>query len=95
MAALTKSNGVTRTTGRIPRREAGPVDRLFAWIGAETRLATGLLLAPGMLWMLLFLIVPLALIVYFSFWTQEGSALTPDLTLTATNDSSAQTSTLV
>ncbi|MDF2761565.1 MAG: transporter permease [Thermomicrobiales bacterium] len=34
-----------------------------------------------MLWMLLFLIVPLALIVYFSFWTQEGSALTPDLTL--------------
>jgi putative spermidine/putrescine transport system permease protein len=43
--------------------------------------ATGLLLAPGMLWMLLFLIVPLALIVYFSFWTQEGSALTPDLTL--------------
>jgi putative spermidine/putrescine transport system permease protein len=81
VAALTKSNGVTRTTGRIPRREAGPVDRLFAWIGARPRLATGLLLAPGMLWMLLFLIVPLALIVYFSFWTQEGSALTPDLTL--------------
>ena len=81
VAALTKSNGVTRTTGRIPRREAGPVDRLFAWIGARPRVATGLLLAPGMLWMLLFLIVPLALIVYFSFWTQEGSALTPDLTL--------------
>jgi putative spermidine/putrescine transport system permease protein len=81
VAALTKSNGVTRTTGRIPRREAGPVDRLFAWIGAKPRVATGLLLAPGMLWMLLFLIVPLALIVYFSFWTQEGSALTPDLTL--------------
>jgi putative spermidine/putrescine transport system permease protein len=54
---------------------------LFAWIGARPRVATGLLLAPGMLWMLLFLIVPLALIVYFSFWTQEGSALTPDLTL--------------
>jgi putative spermidine/putrescine transport system permease protein len=54
---------------------------LFAWIGAKPRVATGLLLAPGMLWMLLFLIVPLALIVYFSFWTQEGSALTPDLTL--------------
>jgi putative spermidine/putrescine transport system permease protein len=81
VAALTKSNGVTRTTGRIPRREAGPVDRLFAWISARPRVATGLLLAPGMLWMLLFLIVPLALIVYFSFWTQEGSALTPDLTL--------------
>ena len=57
------------------------VDRLFAWISARPRVATGLLLAPGMLWMLLFLIVPLALIVYFSFWTQEGSALTPDLTL--------------
>jgi putative spermidine/putrescine transport system permease protein len=81
VAALTTSTGVMGTTGRVPRREAGPVDRLFVWIGTRPRVATGLLLAPGMLWMLLFLIVPLALIVYFSFWTQEGSTLTPDLTL--------------
>jgi putative spermidine/putrescine transport system permease protein len=81
VAVLTQPASVASTKGRIPRREAGSIDRLFAWIGARPRLATGLLLAPGMLWMLLFLIVPLALIVYFSFWTQEGSALTPDLTL--------------
>lgn len=54
---------------------------MFAWIVARPRLATGLLLAPGMVWMLFFLIVPLALIFYFSFWTQEGTTLTPDLTL--------------
>ncbi|MGH2614419.1 MAG: ABC transporter permease [Thermomicrobiales bacterium] len=57
------------------------MDRLFAWLVARPRLATALLLAPGLLWMLLFLVVPLALIVYFSFWSQDGSALTPDLTV--------------
>ncbi|MBD1548486.1 ABC transporter permease [Roseibium aggregatum] len=40
-----------------------------------------LLLAPGVIWMVLFLIVPLAMMVYVSFWTQTTFAIKPDLTL--------------
>ncbi len=39
------------------------------------------LLLPGALWMVFFLIVPLAMMVYVSFWTQTTFAITPDLTL--------------
>lgn len=40
-----------------------------------------LLLAPGVIWMVLFLIVPLAMMVYVSFWTQTTFAISSDLTL--------------
>ncbi|WP_212523513.1 ABC transporter permease [Actibacterium sp. MT2.3-13A] len=40
-----------------------------------------LLLAPGVIWMVLFLIVPLVMMVYVSFWTQTTFAIKPDLTL--------------
>jgi len=53
----------------------------LVWIKARPQVGTGLLLAPGLLWMTLFLIAPLALIVYFSFWTQAGTELRHDLTL--------------
>jgi len=66
---------------RVPARQPSALDRLFASIQARPRLSTGLLLAPGMLWMLLFLLIPLALIVYFSFFTQEGTRLLPEYTL--------------
>ena len=39
------------------------------------------LLAPGVIWMVLFLIVPLVMMVYVSFWTQTTFAIKPDLTL--------------
>jgi len=39
------------------------------------------LLAPGVLWMLLFLVVPLGMMVYVSFWTQTTFAIHSDLTL--------------
>lgn len=42
--------------------------------------ATAWLLAPGVFWMLLFLVVPLAMIVYVSFWTQTTFAINPTLT---------------
>lgn len=42
---------------------------------------TYLLLAPGALWMILFLLVPIAMMVYVSFWTQTTFRITPDLTL--------------
>lgn len=40
-----------------------------------------LLLAPGVLWMTLFLVVPLGMMVYVSFWTQTTFAISSDLTL--------------
>ena len=40
-----------------------------------------LLLLPGMVWMVLFLVVPLLMMVYVSFWTQTTFAISPDLTV--------------
>ena len=40
-----------------------------------------LLLAPGVAWMLLFLVLPLAMMVYVSFWTQTTFAVSSDLTV--------------
>jgi len=39
-----------------------------------------LLLAPGVVWMILFLVVPLIMMVYVSFWTQTTFAIKSDLT---------------
>ena len=39
------------------------------------------LAAPGTLWMLLFLIVPLLMMVYVSFWQQKTFTIEPNLTL--------------
>jgi putative spermidine/putrescine transport system permease protein len=41
---------------------------------------TALLLAPGMLWMSLFLLVPILMMVYVSFWTQTTFTVEPTLT---------------
>jgi putative spermidine/putrescine transport system permease protein len=38
------------------------------------------LLAPGVIWMVLFLVVPLLMMVYVSFWTQTTFAISPELT---------------
>ncbi len=40
-----------------------------------------LLLAPGVVWMVVFLIIPLLMMVYVSFWTQTTFAIKPDLTV--------------
>ncbi len=40
-----------------------------------------LLLAPGVFWMLVFLVLPLLMMVYVSFWTQSTFAVSPDLTI--------------
>jgi putative spermidine/putrescine transport system permease protein len=45
------------------------------------RYGTWLLLAPGTLWMLLFLAVPMLMMVYVSFWTQKTFSIEPRLTL--------------
>lgn len=38
------------------------------------------LITPGVIWMLLFLVAPMLMMVYVSFWTQTTFAITPDLT---------------
>ena len=40
-----------------------------------------LLLLPGMVWMLFFLIIPLLMMIYVSFWTQSTFTISPELTL--------------
>ena len=39
-----------------------------------------MLLAPGVLWMALFLVVPMLMMLYVSFWTQKTFTITPVLT---------------
>lgn len=41
---------------------------------------TALLLTPGVLWMALFLVAPMLMMVYVSFWTQKTFTVTPELT---------------
>ena len=50
-------------------------------IGAPQRNRTYALLAPGVIWMTLFLIVPLGMMIYVSFWTQTTFSISSDLTL--------------
>ena len=40
----------------------------------------GWLIAPGVAWLILFLVVPLVSIIVFSFWTSTGHGMTPDPT---------------
>ena len=54
--------------------------------GAKPSRSTGsagayLLIAPAVVWMTLFLVVPMAMIVYVSFWTQTTFKIEPKLTL--------------
>jgi putative spermidine/putrescine transport system permease protein len=44
------------------------------------RRATLFLLAPGIIWMVLFLVVPILMMVYVSFWTQTTFKIQPILT---------------
>jgi putative spermidine/putrescine transport system permease protein len=54
-----------------------------ASIAANFRRRRWLLLAPGVLWMILFLIVPILMMVYVSFWTQKTFVIEPTLTLSS------------
>ncbi len=47
----------------------------------EEGFATGWLIAPATLWLVVFLVVPLASIIVFSFWTLTPQGMVPDLTL--------------
>jgi putative spermidine/putrescine transport system permease protein len=47
----------------------------------KQKTATFRLLAPGVFWMILFLVAPIMMIVYVSFWTQTTFAINSTLTL--------------
>lgn len=47
---------------------------------AKDRRRALLLLSPGVLWMALFMLLPLGMVVYVSFWTQTSFAIEPTLT---------------
>lgn len=47
----------------------------------KQKTATFQLLAPGVLWMILFLVAPIMMIIYVSFWTQTTFAISSTLTL--------------
>ncbi len=49
--------------------------------GRSGALRSCLLIAPSIIWMALFLVLPLAMIVYVSFWTQSTFKIEPKLTL--------------
>lgn len=49
--------------------------------GRSGALRSSLLIAPSIIWMALFLVLPLAMIVYVSFWTQSTFKIEPKLTL--------------
>src|ERR1700719_4657918 len=49
--------------------------------GRSGALRSYLLIAPSVIWMALFLILPLAMIIYVSFWTQSTFKIEPKLTL--------------
>jgi putative spermidine/putrescine transport system permease protein len=50
-------------------------------LAARQKLGTRLLLAPGVIWMLLCLVVPMVMMVYVSFWTQHTFSIDPTPTL--------------
>ena len=49
----------------------------------QKRARAYLLLTPGILWMLLFMVLPMIMVVYVSFWTQTTFAINPTMTLTS------------
>jgi putative spermidine/putrescine transport system permease protein len=54
---------------------------MSAQAATKQKTATFQLLAPGVFWMILFLVAPIMMIVYVSFWTQTTFAINSTLTL--------------
>ena len=68
------------STQSISSATVPPVLTANSPVGRSSRNYTALLLAPGMLWMTLFLLVPILMMVYVSFWTQTTFTVEPTLT---------------
>jgi len=68
----------TQPAAAVPTASAGSSAKRAR---RKARRGTLLLLAPGTIWMLLFLVVPMLMMVYVSFWTQTTFTIEPTLTL--------------
>lgn len=44
----------------------------------ESGFPVGWLITPGLVWLIVFLVIPLASIIVFSFWSSTGHGMTPD-----------------
>ncbi len=66
MTALTSRTALAPSTAAVPK--------------PRRSLATYSLIAPGVAWMVLFLLLPIAMMVYVSFWTQTTFKVEPILT---------------
>ena len=73
----------TQHRGLIGKQPAPPPE--IAEQGKKARreegFPVGWLIAPGVAWLLLFLVIPLGSIIVFSFWTSTGHGMTSDPTL--------------
>jgi putative spermidine/putrescine transport system permease protein len=71
-----------RTGERMSVLSREAIDSVEAPVAAKRsrNLTTYWLIAPGVLWMALFLVVPIVMIVYVSFWTQTTFKIEPILT---------------
>ncbi|MGR3496165.1 ABC transporter permease [Citreimonas sp.] len=68
MATMTSDAPASKQTSPAVAREARDRRRAL------------LLLSPGVLWMVLFMLLPLCMVIYVSFWTQTTFAIEPTLT---------------
>src|SRR6056297_1531899 len=68
---------MTTMTNDVPAKPAASpaVER-----EAKDRRRALLLLSPGVLWMVLFMLLPPGMVIYVSFWTQTTFAVEPTLT---------------
>lgn len=73
MSHAMQAKGVV--SAREPSERSAAVRR-----AAKERRLSWLLLSPGILWMTLFLVLPLLMVVYVSFWTQTTFRVEPTLT---------------
>ena len=72
--------GSERTTAESVRTEQAARQQARGGT-SSARSTTAILLAPGTIWMLLFLVVPMLMMVYVSFWTQKTFSIEPTLTV--------------
>lgn len=73
---ISKTPVMTAAAGRLARDPNTPALKREG----KDRKRAMLLLTPGVLWMLFFMILPLVMVIYVSFWTQTTFAIKPDLT---------------
>lgn len=71
---------MTTIANEIPDTPKAPSESPAITRASKDRRRALLLLSPGVLWMVLFMMLPLGMVIYVSFWTQTTFAVEPTLT---------------